>query len=65
MLEAAITALDRLAIEHPRAAEVARLRYLVGLEVRRIAAMLDISERTVGSDWVFARAWLRRRLSDA
>ena len=65
MLEAAITALDLLATEHPRAAEVARLRYLVGLEVRQIAAILDISERTVGSDWVFARAWLRRRLSDA
>ena len=62
MLEAAIDALDRMAEEHPRAAEVARLRYLAGLEVRQIANILDISERTVGSDWVFARAWLRRAI---
>lgn len=62
MLEAAIVALDRLGEEHPRAAEVARLRYLTGLEIRQIARVLDISERTVGSDWVFARAWLRRAI---
>lgn len=62
MLEAAIDALDRLGEEHPRAAEVARLRYLTGLDVRQIARILDISERTVGSDWVFARAWLRRAI---
>ncbi len=64
MVEAAITALDRLATEYPGAAEGARLRYLVGLEVHQIAAVLDISERTVGSDCVFARSWLRRAIAE-
>ncbi len=64
MLEAAIAALDALAVEHPRAAEVARLRYLLELDPVTVASLLDISDRTVRSDWVFARAWLRRRLAN-
>lgn len=64
MLEAAIAALDALAAEHPRAAEVARLRYLLGLDPVTVASLLDISDRTVRSDWVFARAWLKRRLAN-
>jgi len=57
-------ALDRMGQEHPRAADVARLRYLMGLSVAHTAAVLDVSERTVKSDWRFARAWIRRELDD-
>ena len=63
-VEAAMDALDALAQEHPRAAEVARLRYLLGLGPVEVAGLLDISDRTVRSDWIFARAWLRDRMGD-
>lgn len=55
-------ALDALAQSFPRAAEVARLRYMLGLPVHDVARILGVSESTVEKDWVFARAWLRREL---
>lgn len=55
-------AIERLAAEHPRAGDVAGLRFLMGLSVAQTAAALDVSERTVKSDWRFARAWLEREL---
>jgi RNA polymerase sigma factor (TIGR02999 family) len=64
MLEEVMAALDTLAARHPRAAEVARLRYLLGLEVDVVAGLLDISPRTVRADWTFAKAWLRRAIDD-
>jgi RNA polymerase sigma-70 factor, ECF subfamily len=56
-------ALDLLAREHPRAARIVEMRFFAGLENREIAAVLELSERTVERDWSFARAWLRRELS--
>jgi len=58
-------AIERLAARDPRMAEVVRLRFLCGLPVREVAEALAVSERTVKNDWVFARAWLRSRLSEA
>ena len=55
-------ALERLAREYPRAAEVARLRYMLGLPNADVARILGVSESTVEKDWAFARAWLRREL---
>jgi RNA polymerase sigma factor (TIGR02999 family) len=55
-------ALDALARDYPRAAEVARLRYMLGLPVAEVARTLGVSESTVEKDWAFARAWLRREL---
>lgn len=55
-------ALDRLGNEHPRAAEVARLRYVLGLAAVDAAAVLGVSVSTVEKDWTLARAWLRREL---
>ena len=51
-------ALDRLAEIEPRAAEVVKLRYFVGLTVAEAAAALGISPRTADDDWAYARAWL-------
>jgi RNA polymerase sigma factor (TIGR02999 family) len=58
-------ALDALAREYPRAAEVARLRYMLGFPTAETARILGVSESTVEKDWAFARAWLRRALARA
>ncbi len=52
-------ALERLAELHPRQAEIVELRFFGGRSVPEVAALLDVSERTVEADWAMARAWLR------
>jgi RNA polymerase sigma factor (TIGR02999 family) len=56
-------ALEQLAAMDARKAEVVELRFFGGLSVEETAAALGVSERTVHSDWAFARAWLYRALS--
>lgn len=56
--------LERLEAEHPRLAEVAHLRYFVGLTVDETAGLMGVSSRTVDNDWRLARSWLRRRLAE-
>ncbi|MEM6312517.1 MAG: ECF-type sigma factor [Planctomycetota bacterium] len=56
-------ALEALAAEDERSAEVVRLRVFAGLEVEKIGDVLGISERTVRREWTFAKAWLFDRLS--
>jgi RNA polymerase sigma factor (TIGR02999 family) len=56
-------ALDALAEEEPRLAEVVHLRYFAGLGITETAALLDTSPATVKRDWTFARAWLLERMS--
>ena len=51
-------ALDALAVEDPRKAELVKLQYFVGLGVEESAAVLGITDRTARRDWVFARTWL-------
>lgn len=55
-------ALDRLAETHERAALVVALRVFGGLTVPEVAAELQVSERTVKSDWVTARVRLKQLL---
>jgi RNA polymerase sigma factor (TIGR02999 family) len=57
-----VSAMNALDDESPRAAEVARLRYILGLSVRQVSDITGTSERTAKKDWAFARAWLRRSL---
>lgn len=57
--------IDELEKEHPRVAIVARSRIFVGLTIVEIAAAAEVTDRTVKSDWRFARAWLASRLRDA
>jgi RNA polymerase sigma factor (TIGR02999 family) len=56
-------ALKKLEDVMPRAAEVARLRYILGHTIKQTAVTLDISDRTVVDDWEYARAYLRREIS--
>jgi len=55
-------AIERLAKEDPRLAEIVRLRFYAGLSVEETAAALGVSDRTIKRDWAFARAWLHRDL---
>jgi RNA polymerase sigma factor (TIGR02999 family) len=56
-------ALDRLAEEEEKVAEVVRLRYFAGLTIKETAAVLGISVRTANRHWSYARAWLHQQLS--
>ncbi len=51
-------ALRQLSEHHPRYARVVELRFFGGLTDEEIAEVLGVSDRTVGRDWEFARAWL-------
>ena len=56
-------AVIRLQEMDPRMAEVVKLRFFAGLEVKEIAGFLGVNERTIRRDWILARAWLERELS--
>ena len=51
-------ALKELEKHNPRQARVVECRYFGGLGVDETAAALDVSPRTVKSDWALAKAWL-------
>jgi RNA polymerase sigma-70 factor, ECF subfamily len=55
-------ALDALAAENPRKAQVIELRFFGGLTVEETAKALGIAEVTVMRDWKLAKAWLLREL---
>lgn len=55
-------ALQRLATLDERAAAAVELFYFGGLEVKEIAAHLEVSESTAQRDLRFARAWLQHEL---
>lgn len=51
-------ALTRLEARSPRQVRVVECRFFAGLTVEETALALDVSPRTVKSDWALARAWL-------
>jgi len=57
-------ALEGLAAEDARKAQVVELRFFGGQSMEEIAQTLGVSLRTVHNDWAFARAWLYRALTD-
>jgi RNA polymerase sigma factor (TIGR02999 family) len=57
------SALEMLAVEDPRKAQVVELRFFGGLTIDETAEALGVSARTVHADWAFARAWLYRALT--
>jgi RNA polymerase sigma factor (TIGR02999 family) len=58
-------ALDELAMHDPRLAEVVDLKYFCGFSLTDIAAMREVTLRTVQRDWDKARLFLFRELNDA
>ena len=55
-------ALEKLAATEKTAAELVQLRYFAGLTLPEAAQLLDISARTAGRLWSYARAWLRQEI---
>ena len=55
-------ALVKFAAVHPREAELVQLLYFGGLTLPEAARTLEISPRSAGRLWSFARAWLRREI---
>lgn len=55
-------ALGRLAEAEPRAAELVKLCFFVGLTQEQAAKELGVSISTVERTWAFARAWLFREI---
>ena len=57
-------ALNGLARQSLRLAQVVECRYFAGYDEVATATALGISQRTVRRDWALARAWLQRELSN-
>jgi RNA polymerase sigma factor (TIGR02999 family) len=58
-------ALNEFAQKHPEKAQLVKLRYFAGLTMDEAAQALDISPRTAGRIWSYARAWLYARINHA
>jgi RNA polymerase sigma factor (TIGR02999 family) len=59
-VDEALTKLERL---DPRKGRIVELKFFGGLTEEEIAAVLQISDRTVRRDWNLARAWLHTEIS--
>jgi len=57
-------ALDQFEKIHTRKAKVVKLRYFVGFSIAETAELLGLSIDTVKMDWAYARAWLKRGVSN-
>jgi RNA polymerase sigma factor (TIGR02999 family) len=51
-------AIEKLAHEHGKAAEIVKLRFFGGLTLEEAGQALGVTERTAKRYWAFARAWL-------
>lgn len=58
-------ALEKLATFDGDQARLVELRYFTGLTIEETADALGISPATVKREWVVARAWLRRELTQS
>lgn len=56
-------ALQKLEQQHPRKAELVKLRFFAGLTVPQAASALEISTTTAENDWTYARSLLRLEMS--
>jgi RNA polymerase sigma factor (TIGR02999 family) len=57
-------ALKNLAKVDPRKSRIVELRYFGGLSVEETAELLGISPITVKRDWIVAKTWLHREISN-
>ena len=57
-------ALHRLEARNERYGRIVECRFFAGMSIEETAKALDISPTTVKRDWLVARAWLHKELSD-
>jgi RNA polymerase sigma factor (TIGR02999 family) len=57
------SAIDRLAVEHPDAAELTKLHCFAGIDIPEAGRALGLTRATAYRRWLFARAWLYRELT--
>jgi RNA polymerase sigma factor (TIGR02999 family) len=55
-------ALAKLALVDPKVERIVEMKFFAGMTEVEIADVLGVSDRTVRTQWAFARAWLRREL---
>jgi RNA polymerase sigma factor (TIGR02999 family) len=58
-------ALEKLASQDPRKAELVKLRFFAGMTIEEAAEALGISTSTADNDWAYARCWLRVAMEGA
>jgi RNA polymerase sigma factor (TIGR02999 family) len=51
-------ALEKLEAQHPRKAQLVKLRFFAGLTIEQAAQVLEVSTSTADNDWAYARSWL-------
>ena len=59
------SALTKLALLSPRAAQIAECRFFGGLSAEEAASALGLSRSTATREWRHARAWLHRYLAES
>jgi RNA polymerase sigma factor (TIGR02999 family) len=57
-------ALDLLASQDSRKAELVKLRFFAGMTIAEAAAALGVAESTADADWAYAKSWLRVQMSE-
>lgn len=57
-------ALERFEMQDPRAAQLVKLRFFVGMTFREAAEALAISSATAKKEWSYAKTWLQAELCD-
>jgi RNA polymerase sigma factor (TIGR02999 family) len=57
-------ALDKLAAQDQRKAELVKLRFFGGLTIEEAARTLGVSTSTADNDWAYARCWLRLEMEE-
>ena len=53
----------RWGVQIYRKGKIVEYRYYIGLTVPEVAKVMEISARTVNSDWKYAKAWIRREMT--
>ncbi|MCG8403703.1 MAG: sigma-70 family RNA polymerase sigma factor [Phycisphaerales bacterium] len=57
-------ALTKLAHVDARKSQMVELRYFAGLSIDEVAELIGVSKATVKRDWILAKAWLLREISE-
>lgn len=57
-------AIEKLGQQDARQAKIVELRFFGGLTMEEVAEYLNVSKRTVETEWTMIRAWLRRELAN-